>query len=68
MTVEEQSRLHASDIAVEGFKSKVDFIVPVVDMPWRVVRDEYIHRRKGGKLALGFVLLVKEVSSRLIPP
>ena len=68
MTVEKQTRLHSQDIAVERFKSNVDFIVPVVDMPWGVVRHEYVHRWEGCKLALDFVLFVKEMSSRLIPP
>ena len=68
MTVEKQTRLHTFDVSVEGFKSKVDIIIPVVNTTWGVVRDEYIHRREGRHLVLDFILLVKEMSSRLIPP
>ena len=68
VSVDEQPRSCALDVANERLETKMNIIVAVVDVPWRVVGDKDIDGRKGRQQMLDLWLLVKVVAAWLIAP
>jgi len=68
VTVKEQTRLHATNVANKCVEAQMNLIVSVVDVAWRVVCDEHVDRRKCRHQTLNFILVVEKVASWLVSP
>ena len=54
VSVDEQARSSSVNVARECLKAKVNVVVPVMDVSWRVVGDEDIDGGKGRQRTLDF--------------
>jgi len=54
MAMEKPPWMGARHVAVEGCEADVNIVVPVMDHAWRVMGNEYIHRRERGERFLYF--------------
>lgn len=68
VTVKEQARLHATNIASKGLEAEMDFVVSVVDASGRIVGDEHVNWRKCSHQTFDLILVVEKVPSWLISP
>jgi len=68
VTVKEQSRLYATNVAAKCLEAQMNLILSVVDVAWRIVCDEHVNWRKCRNQAFNLILVVEKVTSWLVTP
>jgi hypothetical protein len=67
VSVNQDLWLRPRDICVQPFKPKVNFIIPIMNSPWGIVRQKDMDRWKSSKKFLHFRLIIEKVPVWFVP-
>jgi hypothetical protein len=68
MPVQEELRPGTPYVACESIESSMDFVIPVVYAPGRVMRHKHIHPGKRSRQLFGFLLLIQKITPWFVLP
>ena len=68
MAVDDQLRLCPRNIRVQSVKTVVHLILPIVNSPWGIVRQEDVDRWEGRKETVNFPLVIQKMPARFVFP